>query len=444
MFPALPRTGGVLRALAIAGTCTLAPALAPAQPAPAALVSPAASPDAPEPRLTVADLVDAALRHNPQLQAARRAREAAAAGVSAARALPNPRLEYGSGQNRARFAGGPAGQVETWGISQLVENPALRRARLDGAQSARAGSDHQVAAAANELEAQVRTRAYEVLLRREEADAAADALELLEQIRERVRLRVASGEAARYEVIKADAEVINARQKLDSALLQVEQSMLAINRLAAGALPARWRLAGSLGDPLEPQPLAVLKARALSGNPELQALQAEVARREARVAEARAGRWPGLELRVGQARDPEIRQTTVTASMQLPLLDRRDGAIGEAVAELARARALYDGRSAELTQQLDMAWKALALARVRVNALASGALPEAEAALRVAQAAYRFGERGILDVLDAQRHLRTVRADLIDARFQLQSAGVELEFLAGGYAPGARTDRPLP
>jgi cobalt-zinc-cadmium efflux system outer membrane protein len=62
-------------------------------------------------------------------------------------------------------------------------------------------------------------------------------------------------------------------------------------------------------------------------------------------------------------------------------------------------------------------------------------LPEAEAALRVAQAAYRFGERGILDVLDAQRLLRTVRADLIDARFRLQAAAVELEFLAGRYAP---------
>jgi cobalt-zinc-cadmium efflux system outer membrane protein len=58
---------------------------------------------------------------------------------------------------------------------------------------------------------------------------------------------------------------------------------------------------------------------------------------------------------------------------------------------------------------------------------------EAEAALRVAQAAYRFGERGILDVLDAQRVLRGVRADLIQARYQLQEARIKLDQLVGQH-----------
>jgi cobalt-zinc-cadmium efflux system outer membrane protein len=61
-------------------------------------------------------------------------------------------------------------------------------------------------------------------------------------------------------------------------------------------------------------------------------------------------------------------------------------------------------------------------------------LKEAEAALRVAEAAYRFGERGILDVLDAQRVLRTVRADLLQARYQQQAARITLEQLSGRYA----------
>ncbi|MBS0465774.1 MAG: TolC family protein, partial [Proteobacteria bacterium] len=47
------------------------------------------------------------------------------------------------------------------------------------------------------------------------------------------------------------------------------------------------------------------------------------------------------------------------------------------------------------------------------------------------EAAYRFGERGILDVLDAQRVLRSVRADLLQARYELQAARIELDFLAG-------------
>jgi aerobic C4-dicarboxylate transport protein len=84
-----------------------------------------------------------------------------------------------------------------------------------------------------------------------------------------------------------------------------------------------------------------------------------------------------------------------------------------------------------LGQQLLLTWKSLEMARLRIEALSQGSVREAEAALRVAQAAYRFGERGILDVLDAQRVLRSVRADLIQARFQLQEARILLEQLIG-------------
>lgn len=90
-----------------------------------------------------------------------------------------------------------------------------------------------------------------------------------------------------------------------------------------------------------------------------------------------------------------------------------------------------DGRRIDLEQQINLAWKSLQIARIRVNALSTGAAIEAQAALRVAEAAYRFGERGILDVLDAQRLLRQVNADLLDARFQYQLANIQLHFFAG-------------
>ena len=57
----------------------------------------------------------------------------------------------------------------------------------------------------------------------------------------------------------------------------------------------------------------------------------------------------------------------------------------------------------------------------------------------MAEAAYRFGERGILDVLDAQRVLRGVRADLLQARFQLQTARISLEQLSGRYVSDLST-----
>jgi cobalt-zinc-cadmium efflux system outer membrane protein len=69
-----------------------------------------------------------------------------------------------------------------------------------------------------------------------------------------------------------------------------------------------------------------------------------------------------------------------------------------------------------------------------MEALSQGVIHEAEAALRVAQAAYRFGERGILDVLDAQRMLRSARSDLLQARFQWHVARITIDQLTGRFA----------
>ena len=47
--------------------------------------------------------------------------------------------------------------------------------------------------------------------------------------------------------------------------------------------------------------------------------------------------------------------------------------------------------------------------------------------MRAAEAAYRLGERGILEVLDAQRVLRTVRLEFLNAQFDRQAALIDLD-----------------
>lgn len=71
-----------------------------------------------------------------------------------------------------------------------------------------------------------------------------------------------------------------------------------------------------------------------------------------------------------------------------------------------------------------------------MNALEQGLLREAQEAVRASETAYVLGERGILEVLDAQRVLRTVRLSLLNARFDRQAAVVEIEELRGIERPG--------
>jgi cobalt-zinc-cadmium efflux system outer membrane protein len=282
--------------------------------------------------------------------------------------------------------------------------------------------------------AQIRLLAYKGLLYQAHTAAAADAVQLLEQVKERVRVRVESGEAARYEIIKADAEIINARERLQTSRLMADQVLLEINRLAAGHLPEGWVLTGDLTERVEILSLEWVKQQVRQNNPELAILQAQFMQSQAQQRVAQGSRWPGVELRYSQMSDPEIRQGQLSMVVQIPLFDSRSGPIAQAGAEVLRAQVRLEGKQAELQQQILVIWKSLDMARLRIEALSQGSVIEAEAALRVAQAAYRFGERGILDVLDAQRVLRSVRADLIDARYQLQVARIALEQLMGLYA----------
>lgn len=386
------------------------------------------------PVYTIDALIGFILARNPSLQVAQRAREQSAAGVTTAGAFLNPRIEYSQGRNEARVISAVPGDVRNWTVSQFIENPSLRGARVDAAKAAELGSTYQVAQVRSELVAQVQLRAFEFFLRREEARALAADLTLLEQVRERVRVRVESGEAARYEIIKADAEVINARQRQRNASLMAEQSLLALNRLAAGQLPARWSLQGDLDYEPPFGELEELQELARLNNPELKVLQSQFERTRRLLDGARSSRWPGLDLRYSQNAAPDIRQNMIGVQVQIPLFDQKTGPINEAGKESERARLRLEGRQAELQQQILQAWKSLEMARLRVEALAQGVMRDAEAALRVAQAAYRFGERGILDVLDAQRVLQSVRSDLLDARFAVQAARIDIELLTGRYA----------
>lgn len=392
------------------------------------------APPAGSAQLRLEDIVRIILAYNPQLRATEMGKSMAQAGVTTAKAWPNPRLEALQGRNVAQMPGLTTGPVRGWGVIQLLENPVARQARADVARAKERESDYEVIQTRNALIAQVRSTYYQCLQHQAHTQAAADAVQLLEQVSERVRLRVSTGEAPRYEIIKADAEIISARERLQTASLMVQQNQLELNRLAAGQLPQGWKLAGDLDQTPEMQPVSELLELVLKSNPDLLLLQAEQDRALARLSEARAERLPGVELRLSQVRDAEWRQNQLSVNMQLPLLDTRQGPIAQASAELQRAQIRLEGHQAQLRQQVMLAWKSMEMARLRIEALSQGALREAEAALRVAQAAYRFGERGILDVLDAQRVLRSVRTDLIDARFQLQAARIALEELTGQHS----------
>lgn len=361
--------------------------------------------------------------------AARDQLEAARYAAESARAFPNPELEYLSGSQRSRNGLGAVGDARSISLSQPLDLPWRRTPRIAAADAGFAVATAMAGGLEADLLANLRARYFNLLRREAELKNAREDVSTVEGVHTRIAKRVETGEAARFELIKADAELLNARKNMQAASFRVEQGRSQLRQVAGESLPTDFTLVGHLRDvPALPE-LPQLQREMQAHSPDLQRAQAEVSRAERQLELERSLRLPAVSLRAGLDEDPEVRTSRLGLQVTIPLWDQRRAQVDEAAAQLSRSRHELEGRRFSLRQELEVAYQQYEIALAQVAALESGILRQAEAALQVATAAYRFGERGFLEVLDAQRVFRAARAELIQARHELAAAWVEIERL---------------
>ena len=129
--------------------------------------------------------------------------------------------------------------------------------------------------------------------------------------------------------------------------------------------------------------------------------------------------------------DPDLRQFRIGVAIPIPVWDKRSGPIAYAAAELKEAQAVLSERELTIQRDVESAYQRYLIAQQQLSAFEDGLLEQAESVLKVAEAAYRFGERGILDYLDEQRTKRAVRKDYLSARYEYINAMFTIERLLG-------------
>ncbi len=374
---------------------------------------------------SVEQLIDLGMANNQTVLAAESGVVAAQAGIQTARAFPNPELEVMTGKVRARQPGVAEGSSLMMGVIQRLDLPNVRNAREGVAQSSVAYAAGEKTVITSEVRARIKLAYFNVLRRQEEFKAAQENNDLVQQIFNRVKVRVETGEAPRYELIKAETELLNVQRGLQAAKLRVTQAKTALSREVGGALPNEFNVADYSVQRLV---LASTDLKsAVANNPYLRLSQADLARAQKQLVLERNLRTPDVSIRADWDREPDINAARIGVQVTLPLWNQRQGPINVAAAQLAQARNRYDALDYNVKHTIITALNEYEIATTQVSALEEGVMRQAEAALKVAEAAYRYGERGILDYLDAQRVYRTTRNDLIAARYEQGAALVELE-----------------
>lgn len=382
------------------------------------------------PKLTLPELETMMFSQSPALKGAADAVQAARAAVDTARTIPNPQIEVMNGTRRTRLTqGDPNGNLKSLSVTQDLDMPWHRFPRVDGALAGLNAAQASEQSFKADMRAQLRLRYYDLIRRTAEHRVAREDVLLMEGIRKRIALLVETGEKARFELVKADAEMLNAQKMQESAGLRVRQARGALRALVGVNLPENFEIEAKPHAFTAPKSLAQVRVEVLENNPELVRTRAQRQQLDRKLSEEKALRFPRFALRADQEQDPEWRSRRVGVAMNLPLWDWRGGPVGEAAAKLSQTDNELAHQEFSLLQSLDSAYQQYDIANAQVIALENGIVRHAADALRIAELAYKAGEKSFLEVMDAQRVYRAARNELITAQFELASAWNEIERL---------------
>ena len=390
-----------------------------------------ATPAAPEPAdtLRMRDAVARAAGANPSVTAARLRAEAERERVSPAGALPDPMLELGL-MNRPLddFGADEPMTMNVVGLSQRFPWPGNQgfseQARGHVARAAELDADEtaaQMAARTKEVYARVAYLDRALAVTRETRD-------LLENYLSVAETRYGSGGGLQQDVLQAQVAV--GRATADLAVMEQERVAAAARLNALMGRPADEPIAAvELPEPgAGAPPLDSLMALAEERRPALAAARERALAAEAVYRAAGRARYPDFELGLAWGQRPNFADMgSVSLGVSLPVWG---GGKQESLTRAAAAeRAEEEARALDLHYETSARLGELRAAEERARVLAgiyrTSILPQAEAAVESALAAYQVGRVDYATLLDARLALNRYQVD------RVRLAAERLQALAG-------------
>lgn len=442
-IPVLGGAGMVLALLGVAGTSAAqipAPAPANRRPASTALIG---APDSPAPlrpdTLRLTELIDQARRESPLLRAARLEADAALERVPQPGALPNPQLTFGF-KNRPidNFDTDERMTMNSVGLVQRFPWPGVQGFGKKRAEHLAEASRFDAAEADRQLVARLSAVYYRIAYLDRALTIMGDTRGLLRSFLEVAEARYAVGDGLQQDVLQAQVSIARMTEDITVA----EQSRIAL-AARINALVGRSSEApvGSLRLPAELPDLPAadsLTALAVGQRPSLAAALERVEAAEAGYRAARRKLYPDITLKVEYGQRPQfVDFLTVLVGVEIPLwagqreLPLRREMDATRLREQARARDLYNETVARVLELRAEADRARKLARL----YAASVIPQAQAAVESALAAYRVGEVDYMTLVENELTVNRYEIQTVSLRADYHRAVAELAALIGG-APG--------
>lgn len=230
----------------------------------------------------------------------------------------------------------------------------------------------------------------------------------------------AAFQQAKLDLIRSEAEVLAARERL--------------NRLLGLGIAPAWKISQEL--PQLPSPeLSVqdLESLALTQRLDLAAARQEVHVREQALALARRGAIPAVNVGIDTERDPDrTRVTGPSFEVELPVFDQKQTPIARAQAELRQSRRRLAALEAQIRSEVRSMRDRVQVTRQAIEQYQKMLIPLREKIVAESQKHYNFMLIGTFQLLQAKREEVSAYREYIEAYRDYWNARTELERAIGG------------
>ncbi len=383
------------------------------------------------------DAIRLVVEHNPQVEAARHAYEAARAQARQAGALPDPELEVEFEEVPALGSLGDYGE-RTIELSQRVELPLKWWHRLQaGRQHAEAIRLAVFERTKLDISLQAKQAYDRIALQKSLLHHARQDLGLAQSILRQANIRFEAGDVPQLDVMRASVEVGRATNRLTAAKNDLSVAKTALNALLARPLQTPFAIADSLVyQPVETN-LDPLTSAALKQRPDLAGTEMQLKALQSQQAAATAAYWPDLNVGLGRQRRHGVHEEDswqVRFGLEVPLwaFSRQRGERTEAKAEAAKVAAERDAVRYQVLLETEQAYLDLKTAEEQVALFQGQILPEAKRAFEVAGRSYDEGKLTYLELLETQRTWIETQIEYAHALFAYRAATAALEWAIAG------------
>ena len=373
---------------------------------------------------TEQEILDTIVRDGPRAQAIRAATEVVTMAQAARRAFPNPAASYtreGAGFTEFLMFDQP---LPTFGLRQALEDAGV--AAREAAEAQRDADLWLLRNEAQDLMARMRASSQRL-------EAARSVVGLVEGLITVLGAREREGEGSRFDRLRAQQELVDAQQVVVGATVDHAEARSALAALLPPAFPVPEQL---VSRPRRETSLtfdAVL-ARALASRAEVRALNAAVRQfeLEADVARRATGLAPTISAGLKRAKEGDATRAgaVLGVSVAVPLFNRGTSEAARWTAERARVEFELLTVQASIRAQITRAFEATTVRR-QSTPVVRAAVSSADELIAIADVAYREGEIGIVELVDAYRTAARSRGRAIEADLNLALSEIALERAVG-------------